>query len=86
MASLISYRANEKINLLKKTSGERIILRPMQASGFQNHAIKHSYFLWGYMKSLGYADKPESTEASEKNIRRGIVDIQQQALQKVFGN
>ncbi|GFU40181.1 hypothetical protein TNCV_4899841, partial [Trichonephila clavipes] len=33
------------------------------------------YFLWGYVKSLVYADKPQTLDHLEDNIRRVIADI-----------
>ncbi|GFV86812.1 hypothetical protein TNCV_3965421 [Trichonephila clavipes] len=44
------------------------------------------YFLWGYVKSLVYADKPQTLEHLEDNIRRAIVDIHPQMLEKVIEN
>ena len=43
-------------------------------------------FLWGYVKSLVYADKPETNDAFEENIRRVIADIRPPLLQKVVEN
>ncbi|GFU30784.1 QLQ domain-containing protein [Trichonephila clavipes] len=40
------------------------------------------YFLWGYVKSLVYADKPQTLDHLEDNIRRVIVDIRPQMLEK----
>ncbi|GFX25231.1 putative DD41D transposase [Trichonephila clavipes] len=33
------------------------------------------YFLWGYVKSLVYADKPQTLDHLEDNIHRVIADI-----------
>ncbi|GFW55371.1 hypothetical protein TNCV_117551 [Trichonephila clavipes] len=44
------------------------------------------YFLWGYVKSLVYAHKPQTLYHLEDNIRRVIVDIRQQILEKVIEN
>ena len=43
-------------------------------------------FLWRYVKSLVYADKPKTIDALEDNNRRAIADIQLQLLQKVVDN
>ncbi|GFX62055.1 transposable element Tcb1 transposase [Trichonephila clavipes] len=43
-------------------------------------------FLWGYVKSLVYADKPQTLDHLEDNIRRVIADIRPQMLQKVIEN
>jgi len=45
-----------------------------------------NYFLWGNVKSLVYADTPETIDAIEENIRRVIADIRSQLLQKVVEN
>ncbi|GFV78309.1 transposable element Tcb2 transposase [Trichonephila clavipes] len=44
------------------------------------------YFLWGYVKSLIYADKPQTLDHLEDNIRRVIADIRPQMLEKVIEN
>ncbi|GFV57251.1 hypothetical protein TNCV_2822681 [Trichonephila clavipes] len=40
------------------------------------------YFLWGYVKSLVYADKPQTLDHLEDNICRVIADIRPQMLEK----
>ncbi|GFS52754.1 glucose dehydrogenase [Trichonephila clavipes] len=40
------------------------------------------YFLWGYVKSLVYADKPQTPNHLEDNIRHVIADIRPQMLEK----
>ncbi|GFX38117.1 retrovirus-related Pol polyprotein from transposon TNT 1-94 [Trichonephila clavipes] len=40
------------------------------------------YFLWGYVKSLVYADKSQMLDHLEDNIRRVIADIRPQMLEK----
>uniref|UniRef100_W8BRJ8 Uncharacterized protein n=1 Tax=Ceratitis capitata TaxID=7213 RepID=W8BRJ8_CERCA len=44
------------------------------------------YFVWGYVKSLVYADKREMITTLEGNIRRVIADIRHYSLQKVVEN
>ncbi|GFW25372.1 sodium-coupled monocarboxylate transporter 1 [Trichonephila clavipes] len=44
------------------------------------------YFLWGYVKSLVYADNPQTLDHLEDNIRRVIADIRPQMLEKVIEN
>ncbi|GFX18678.1 putative DD41D transposase [Trichonephila clavipes] len=44
------------------------------------------YFLWGYVKSKVYADKPQTLDHLEDNIRRVIADIRLQMLEKVIEN
>ncbi|GFS52759.1 hypothetical protein TNCV_2995591 [Trichonephila clavipes] len=41
-------------------------------------------FLWVYVKSLVYADKPQTLDYLEDNIRRVIADIRPQMLEKVI--
>ncbi|GFT20384.1 DUF4817 domain-containing protein [Trichonephila clavipes] len=42
--------------------------------------------VWGYVKSFGYADKPQTLDHLADNIRRVIVDIRSQMLEKVIEN
>ncbi|GFU42332.1 DUF4817 domain-containing protein [Trichonephila clavipes] len=44
------------------------------------------YFLWNYVKSLVYADKLQTLDHLEDNIRRVIADIRPQMLEKVIEN
>ncbi|GFT70632.1 retrovirus-related Pol polyprotein from transposon 17.6 [Trichonephila clavipes] len=44
------------------------------------------YFLWGYVKSLVYADKPQTLDHLEDNIPRVIADIRPQLSEKVIEN
>lgn len=44
------------------------------------------YFLWGYVKSLVYADKPATLEALEANIQATIDAIRPDLLEKVVKN
>ncbi|GFW48956.1 hypothetical protein TNCV_3901541 [Trichonephila clavipes] len=44
------------------------------------------YFLWVYVKSLVYADKPQTLDHLEDNIRRVIADIRPQMLEKLIKN
>ncbi|GFV90897.1 hypothetical protein TNCV_3616591 [Trichonephila clavipes] len=44
------------------------------------------YFLWGYVKSWVYADKPQTLDHLEDNIRRVNADIRPQMLEKVIEN
>ncbi|GFW05486.1 hypothetical protein TNCV_436671 [Trichonephila clavipes] len=44
------------------------------------------YFLWGYVNSLVYVDKPQTLDHLEDNIRRVIADIRPQMLEKVIEN
>ncbi|GFW53342.1 transposable element Tc3 transposase [Trichonephila clavipes] len=44
------------------------------------------YFLWGYVKSLVDADKPQTLDHLEDSISRVIADIRPQMLKKVIEN
>ncbi|GFV15847.1 putative transposable element [Trichonephila clavipes] len=76
------------IDLLKDTFGDRLISR----FGLVNWPPRScdltplNYFLWGYVKSLVYADKPQTLDHLEANIRRVIADIRPQMLEKVIEN
>ncbi|GFW61134.1 uncharacterized protein TNCV_4873441 [Trichonephila clavipes] len=51
-----------------------------------SEATHKYYFLWGYVKPLVYADKPQTLDHLEDNIRRVIADIRPQMLEKVIEN
>ncbi|GFV24951.1 putative DD41D transposase [Trichonephila clavipes] len=80
--------ARATIDLLKDTFGDRLISR----FGLVNWPPRScdltplDYFLWGYVKSLVYADEPQTLDHLEDNIRRVIADIQPQMLEKVIEN
>ncbi|GFX89365.1 putative LOC100569746 [Trichonephila clavipes] len=68
------HTARATIDLLKGTFGDRLILRfrlvnwPPRSCDL----TPLDYFLWGYVKSLVYADKPQTLDHLEDNIRRVI--------------
>lgn len=43
-------------------------------------------FLWGYLKSLVYVNKPDTLEALKNNIRREVENISPEVLEKVMKN
>ncbi|GFS47344.1 hypothetical protein TNCV_4862941 [Trichonephila clavipes] len=45
-----------------------------------------TYIRIGYVKTLVYADKPQTLDHLEDNIRRVIADIRPQMLEKVIEN
>ncbi|GFV42347.1 hypothetical protein TNCV_3170151 [Trichonephila clavipes] len=53
-----------------------------------SHSSCHNRFIerQGYVKSLVYADKPQTLDHLEDNIRRVIADIRPQMLEKVIEN
>ncbi|GFX30729.1 DUF4817 domain-containing protein [Trichonephila clavipes] len=82
------HTARATIYLLKDTFGDRLISR----FGSVNWPPRScdltplDYFLWGYVNSLVYADKPQTLDHSKDNIRRVIADLRQQMLEKVIEN
>ncbi|GFY02513.1 hypothetical protein TNCV_3503941 [Trichonephila clavipes] len=86
-----SHRQNSAratIDLLKDTFGDRLISRfgPVNWPPRSCDLTPLDYFLWGYVKSLVYADKPQTLDHLEDNIRRVIADIRPQMLEKVIEN
>ncbi|GFW32222.1 transposable element Tc3 transposase [Trichonephila clavipes] len=82
------HTARSTIDLLKDTFGDRLISRfgPVNWPPRSCDLTPLVYFLWGYVKSLIYADKPQTLDHSEDNIRRVIADIRPQMLEKVIEN
>ncbi|GFW04020.1 transposable element Tc3 transposase [Trichonephila clavipes] len=82
------HTARPTINLLKDTFGDRLISRfgPVNWPPRTCDLTPLDYFLRGYVKSLIYADKPQTLDHLEDNIRRVIADIQPQILVKAIEN
>ncbi|GFV06701.1 uncharacterized protein TNCV_2950231 [Trichonephila clavipes] len=83
------HTARATIDLLKDTFGDRIISRfgPVNWPPRSCDLTPLDYFLWGgYVNSLVYADKPQTLDHLEDNIRRVIADIRPQMLEKVIEN
>ncbi|GFV69208.1 DUF4817 domain-containing protein [Trichonephila clavipes] len=76
------------IDLLKDTFGDRLISRfgPVNWPPRSCDLTPLDYFQWGYVKSLVYADKRQTLDHLEDNIRRVIADIRPQMLKKVIEN
>ncbi|GFW18759.1 putative DD41D transposase [Trichonephila clavipes] len=76
------------IDLSKETFGDRLISRfgPVNWPPRPCDLTLLDYFLWGYVKSLVYADKSQTLDHLEDNIRRVIADIRPQVLEKVIEN
>ncbi|GFU42976.1 putative DD41D transposase [Trichonephila clavipes] len=76
------------IDLLKDTLSDRLISRfgPVNWPPRSCDLTPLDYFLWGYVKSLVYADKPQTLHHLEDNIHRVIADIRPQMLEKVIEN
>ncbi|GFS73717.1 putative transposase [Trichonephila clavipes] len=82
------HTARATIDLLKDTFGDRLISRfgPVNWPPRSCDLTPLDYFLWGYVKSLVYADKPQTLDHLEDYIRRVIADIRPQMLEKVIEN
>ncbi|GFU61866.1 uncharacterized protein TNCV_1644401 [Trichonephila clavipes] len=82
------HTARATIDLLKDTLGDRQISRfgPVNWPPRACDLTPLDYFLWGYVKSLVYADKPQTLDHLEDNIRHVISDIRPQMLEKVIEN
>ncbi|GFS95225.1 uncharacterized protein TNCV_2705591 [Trichonephila clavipes] len=82
------HTARATIDLLKDTLGDRLIscFGPVNWPPRSCDLTPLDYFLWGYVKSLVYADKPQTRDHLEDNIRRVIADKRPQMLEKVIEN
>ncbi|GFU86456.1 uncharacterized protein TNCV_1418081 [Trichonephila clavipes] len=76
------------IDLLKDTFGDRLIscFGPVNWPPRSCDLTLLDYFLWGYVKSLVYADKTQTPDYLKDNIHRIIADIRPQMLEKVIEN
>ncbi|GFW01127.1 uncharacterized protein TNCV_1763651 [Trichonephila clavipes] len=82
------HTARATIVLLKDTFGDRLISRfgPVNWPPRSCDLTPLDYFLWGYVNSLFYADKPQTLDHLEDNIRRVIANRRPQMLGKVIEN
>ncbi|GFW20230.1 retrovirus-related Pol polyprotein from transposon 297 [Trichonephila clavipes] len=82
------HTARATIDLFKDTFGDRLISRfgPVNWPPRSCNLTPLDYFLWGCVKSLVYADKPQTLDHLEDDIRRVIADIRPQMLEKVIEN
>ncbi|GFU63925.1 uncharacterized protein TNCV_3049781 [Trichonephila clavipes] len=80
----ICQTARATIELLKDTFGDRLISRfgPVNWTPRSCDLTPLHYFLLGYVKSLVYADKPQTLEHLEDNIHRVIANMRPQMLKK----
>ncbi|GFX46428.1 uncharacterized protein TNCV_238901 [Trichonephila clavipes] len=83
-----AFRMANHMLHVRDTFGDRLISRfgPVNWSPRSCDLTPLDYFLWGYVKSLVYADKPQTLDHLEDNIRRVIADIRPQMLEKVIEN
>ncbi|GFW86815.1 uncharacterized protein TNCV_2809701 [Trichonephila clavipes] len=82
------HTARATIDLLKDTFAGRLISRfgPVNWPPRSCDLTPLDYFLWGYVISLVYADKPPTLDHLEDSIRRVIADIRPQMLEKSSKN
>ncbi|GFU02759.1 DUF4817 domain-containing protein [Trichonephila clavipes] len=82
------HTARSTIDLLRDTFGDRLISRfgPVNLPPRSCDLTPLDYFLWGYVKSLVYADKPQTLDHLEDNIHCVMADIRPQILEKVIEN
>ncbi|GFU76424.1 uncharacterized protein TNCV_4136201 [Trichonephila clavipes] len=81
------HTARATIDLLKDMFGDRLISRFGPVNWPPRCDLTPlDYFLWGYVKSSVYADKPQTLDHLEDDIRRVIADIRPQMLAKVIEN
>ncbi|GFT68292.1 uncharacterized protein TNCV_659111 [Trichonephila clavipes] len=82
------HTARATIDLLKDTFGDCLNSRfgPVNWPPRSCDLTPLDYFLWGYVKSLVYADTPQTLDHLEDIIRRVIADIRPQMLEKVIEN
>ncbi|GFW14032.1 DUF4817 domain-containing protein [Trichonephila clavipes] len=80
------HTARATIDLLKDTFGDHLIFRfgPVNWPPRSCDLTPLDYFLWGYVKSLVYADKSQTLDHLEDNIRRVIADIRPQMLEIIL--
>ncbi|GFU50561.1 DUF4817 domain-containing protein [Trichonephila clavipes] len=78
------HTARATLDLLKYTFGDRLILRfgPVNWPPRSCDLTPLDYFLWSYVKSLVYTDKPQTLDHFEENICRVIADIGPQCWKK----
>ncbi|GFX94563.1 transposable element Tc3 transposase [Trichonephila clavipes] len=78
------HTARATIDLLKDTFGDGLIFGPVNRPPRSCDLTPLDYFLWGYVKSLVYVDKPQTLDHLEDNIHRVIADMWPQMLEKVI--
>lgn len=83
-----SHTNNDTLDVVREKFGDWIITRrafidwPPRSCDL----TPLDYFLWGYVKSLVYANKPATLDALENNIRVAIDGVTPQMLENVIRN
>lgn len=83
-----SHTAHVTIDLLKQTFGERLISRngPVDWPPRSCDLTPLDFFLWGYVKSLVYANKPTTLQELRDNIEREIAAVSAETCGRVIEN
>lgn len=83
-----SHTANVTIDLLKTKFGERVISRngPVNWPPRSCDLTPLDYFLWGYVKSMVYANKPATIDELRTNIEREIAAVSAKLCLKTVEN
>jgi len=84
----MAHTARRSMNLLREHFPERLIsLRgDLQWPAQLPDLAPCDFFLWGYIKSLMYTDRPKILRHLKNNIRVAIADIGTDMLEKVDRN
>lgn len=82
------HTARETMDILKQRFGEQLISRlgPVNWPPRSCDITPLDFFLWGYVKSKVFVDKPASIEALEANITRVIREIPPVMFERVIEN
>ena len=74
--------------LFQEKFGELIISRNCDIEGLPRSRdfTPLDYFLWGYLKSVVFSNKPDSLQALELNVERAIRGIRLDLVEKVLKN
>lgn len=82
------HTAHETVAVLQEKFGERIISRNATVAWPPRSCdlTPLDYFLWGYLKSKVYANRPQTLDALRLNIERCIREITPDLLHKVVEN
>ena len=81
-------QATQRINLLETKLGERVISRngPVGWPARSCDLTPLDYYLWGYVKSMVYANKPATIDEVRTNIEREIAAVSAEVCLKNFKN
>ena len=84
----VSHTSHESMDLLREHLGEQIISGngPVDWPPRSCDITLLDFFLWGYVKSKVYTDKPASIQALEQNITRVIHHLPVEMLERVIEN